>query len=357
MSKTVMILLCLILMLAAVQPLQAQGNLLRELKLDSLGQGVSISEPGTALLEIISPIDDTLRFDSNIAKKLMVERLGNRYWVTCPSGRQIITILASGFMNLNIPVTMEANKSYYAKITIVEEAADVMTDIAMIINSTSALLKGVCNPKGLTTNVYFEYGLSRDYGFSISGSPPQITGMRRQSVNGVLEDLEPGMTYHFRIVAKNNGGTTYGADQTFSLAQGKKKKGEGGQTPPQKSQDEVKQQPQARLKTAYSGFWSKPNLLTAGGGAALAVTALILRSSANASYDDYEGATTADDAAKFRDQTEKKDTYTTITASLSALVIGYSAYKYFTFDRPESPVSIELQHGHGKTQVALALRF
>jgi len=337
----------MVLLCAVVHAAQAQGSFLRELKLDSLGQGISISEPGTALLEIISPIEDLLRFDSNVAKKLAVEQHGNHYLVTCPAMRQIITIMADGFMNLNLSVTLEANKSYTAKIGIVEEAAEVTTDMAIIINETSAAIKGVCNPKGLTTNVYFEYGLSKNYDATVAGSPPQITGMKRQGINAVIEDLAPNMTYHFRIVAKNNGGTTYGNDQTFSMIPSKPGKKKPGESAPK----------QRMPKEPYHGFWGKPNLLVAGTGAILAVSAFLLRSSANASYDEYKAATSVEKASHYRDQTEKKDTYTTVAVSLSSAAFLYSAYKYYKYhgQQKATHTSIDVQHDGRQTRISLSV--
>ncbi|HPG82088.1 MAG TPA: fibronectin type III domain-containing protein [bacterium] len=337
---------CVILILAAVHSVSAQGNILREMRLDSLGQGVSISEPGTALLEIISTIDDTLRFDSNMAKKLSVERMGNRYLVTCPALRQIITIMADGFMNLNIPLTLEANKSYTAKIGIKEEAADAITDVAMPVSDYSAILKGLINPKGLTTNTLFEYGPNKQYGMSISGSPSPVSGMRSYSINAVIEDLEPGILYHFRIVAKNKAGTTYGDDQTFSTS---------GRKP---LKEDKKTLASSEPKVKSDGIWSRPYFLPATGGAALGVAALMLRSSANASYESYQDATTSEAAAKFRDETEKKDTYTAVAAGLSGVAVGYSVYKWFKYrgEKSSSPVSLDLQSDGHKTQVSLAIR-
>jgi len=348
MSQRSTLTLCVIVVLAAAHSLFAQGNILREMRLDSLGQGVSISEPGTALLEVVSTIDDTLRFDSNMAKKLSVERLGNRYWVTCPAIRQILTIMADGFMNLNIPLTMEANKSYTAKIGIKEEAADAITDVAMPVNDYSVILKGLINPKGLTTNTLFEYGPSKQYGMTIPGSPSPVSGMRSYTINAVVEDLEPGMVYHFRIVAKNNAGTTYGNDQTFTTTPKKI-------PPPEK---EKKKLTYTGPKTPRDGFWKKPYFLPAAGGTALGVAALLFRSSANTSYESYQDATTSEDAAKYRNETEKKDTYTAVAAGLSGVAIGYSVFKWFKHkgSSSASPVSLDLQSDGHKTQISLAIR-
>ena len=47
-----------------------------------------------------------------------------------------------------------------------------------------------------------------------AASPEQGT----QTVTLDLEDLQPSTTYHYRILASNQGGTSEGADQTFTTA-------------------------------------------------------------------------------------------------------------------------------------------
>jgi len=59
--------------------------------------------------------------------------------------------------------------------------------------------------------VWFEYGTSTLYGFS--------TEMKEVNESGIVEievyDLQPGTVYHFRAVAENSMGKSYGYDMTF----------------------------------------------------------------------------------------------------------------------------------------------
>ena len=43
--------------------------------------------------------------------------------------------------------------------------------------------------------------------------------MGSQPVSILLQNLSPGTTYHYRLVATNGGGTAYGADGTFTTAE------------------------------------------------------------------------------------------------------------------------------------------
>ena len=82
------------------------------------------------------------------------------------------------------------------------------------ITSSSATLNGTVNPNGLTTTVHFEYGTTTNYGFTTANSIH--TGNTTQNVSANITGLSPNTTYHFRLVATNSGGTSYGNDMTFS---------------------------------------------------------------------------------------------------------------------------------------------
>jgi hypothetical protein len=86
------------------------------------------------------------------------------------------------------------------------------TKPATIITGTAAYLNGVVNPNGVETKDYFEYGPTASYG---SKSREQTTTVEKTpSIH--VEGLLPHSTYHFRMVATNSYGTSYGADEVFS---------------------------------------------------------------------------------------------------------------------------------------------
>jgi uncharacterized delta-60 repeat protein len=90
----------------------------------------------------------------------------------------------------------------------------VTTNVATNVTSSSATLNGTVNPNGLTTSVHFEYGTTANYGSATAIQ--NYTGNTTQSVSANITGLSPSTTYHFRIVASNNGGTTNGGDRTFT---------------------------------------------------------------------------------------------------------------------------------------------
>ncbi len=87
------------------------------------------------------------------------------------------------------------------------------------VSSNSVTFTGRINPRNLDTYYYFQYGTTTAYGkvtdtYMLNGS----TSSSNISINA--NDLTPGQTYHYRLVAFNDKGETLGGDKTFNTAQG-----------------------------------------------------------------------------------------------------------------------------------------
>jgi len=93
-------------------------------------------------------------------------------------------------------------------------APTATTNVATNITSTSVQLNGTVNPNGASTTYYFQYGTTTNYG---SNTSTQNAGSGTNSVpeNEPISGLTKNTTYHYRIVATNSTGTTYGSDVTF----------------------------------------------------------------------------------------------------------------------------------------------
>jgi len=90
----------------------------------------------------------------------------------------------------------------------------VTTNPAAFIASFSATLKGSLNPDGLSTTFHFQYGTTTSYG--LTTAPQTQTGDTFRPVSANINSLAAHTTYHFRIVASNTAGTTFGSDGTFT---------------------------------------------------------------------------------------------------------------------------------------------
>jgi pimeloyl-ACP methyl ester carboxylesterase len=89
----------------------------------------------------------------------------------------------------------------------------VQTLPASLVTTTSATLNGSINPNGANTTAYFQYGTTASYGsVTVLGN----FGTNSQTIGTSVTGLAAGITYHFRIVASNSGGTNMGSDATFT---------------------------------------------------------------------------------------------------------------------------------------------
>ncbi len=89
----------------------------------------------------------------------------------------------------------------------------VETQDATNIAKTTAILNGNLTDTGNASNVtvYFRYGTDTNYG----SETPHQTMSSAGTFTANLTNLSPDTTYHFRAVAVNDAGTSYGDDKTF----------------------------------------------------------------------------------------------------------------------------------------------
>ncbi|HET7485864.1 MAG TPA: SMP-30/gluconolactonase/LRE family protein [Solirubrobacterales bacterium] len=87
---------------------------------------------------------------------------------------------------------------------------------ASAVTDSAATLNGAVNPNGKETTYHFEYGTSTSYGSSVPVPDAGAgVGSKPVEVSRELTGLTAGATYHYRLVASNSEGTTYGADRHF----------------------------------------------------------------------------------------------------------------------------------------------
>lgn len=87
------------------------------------------------------------------------------------------------------------------------------------VTSTSATINGSVDPDGVAATYQFQYGTSLNYG-SVTPAVPAAAGSDNaiHDFAAALEGLKPETIYHYRIIATNANGTSYGADETFETA-------------------------------------------------------------------------------------------------------------------------------------------
>ena len=99
-----------------------------------------------------------------------------------------------------------------------EPPKPVATTGTASVKSSSAEVQGVVQPSYGNTNYWFEYGLTTAYGSSNPPMPGAFAGNDggSHSVSAQLSGLTPGTTYHYRLVATNEEGTSYGSDSVLT---------------------------------------------------------------------------------------------------------------------------------------------
>ncbi len=86
------------------------------------------------------------------------------------------------------------------------------------VKATSAELLGDINPRLGQTSYHFEWGPTTAYGNSTPVPAGDVgAGNSTTSVSIHLDGLAEGVTYHFRLVASNQYGTTTSSDQAFGF--------------------------------------------------------------------------------------------------------------------------------------------
>jgi Glycosyl hydrolases family 16 len=91
----------------------------------------------------------------------------------------------------------------------------VSTGAASALAPTQATLNGTVNPNGADTHYYFQYGTTTSYG-SATGEVDAGSGWGAVAASATIGGLEPGSVYHYRLVAQNSIGTSYGNDSTLT---------------------------------------------------------------------------------------------------------------------------------------------
>jgi len=154
----------------------------------------------------------------------------NVIWSIVP-GTGVATISATGL------VTAIANGTVFAKANAVQDTTvsdsllitlsgqsgmppSMVTQAATSVTAYTATLNGTANANGLTTDIYFDWGLTPAYGNTLPATPAAVTGNMTYPATTLLSGLQSSTTYHFRIRGINAAGTSYGEDLSFTTDAG-----------------------------------------------------------------------------------------------------------------------------------------
>jgi hypothetical protein len=95
-------------------------------------------------------------------------------------------------------------------------APSVWSGEALEVQGTYVVLSGTVDPHHQVTTYWFELGQTTSYGIRPQLAIEHWLVDRREEADEAIPRLRPHTTYHFRLVAHNRSGTTYGKDKTVT---------------------------------------------------------------------------------------------------------------------------------------------
>ena len=112
-------------------------------------------------------------------------------------------------------VTMNSNVSVTATFSALTNPPMVATGTPTLVSwSSSATLKGTVNPNGLATTYVFQWGRTTSYGNDTAVTSAG-SGTGNVNASAGITGLRSYTVYHYRLVATNSAGATYGEDKSF----------------------------------------------------------------------------------------------------------------------------------------------
>ncbi len=127
------------------------------------------------------------------------------------SGRPLNPEVTKDFEGTPRPVNLLWDIGAYAWSPLPLVTTDPITNLTL----SSVTLNGTLNPNGSATTYSFQWGATTGYGNTADGRSA-VNGKNNVAVTTNLSGLSSNSTYHYRLVATNSSGTTYGLDMTFS---------------------------------------------------------------------------------------------------------------------------------------------
>jgi len=141
--------------------------------------------------------------------------------ITSRSTSKVSVVLSDLMTGITYHYRVTATNSYGTTVgtdltfTLRGNAPAAETGAATNKSPATARLNGFVNAHYLQTEVAFEYGPTTDYGNKIIANESPANRNTHEIVTADISGLKTGQTYHYRIVATNELGTTYGNDTTF----------------------------------------------------------------------------------------------------------------------------------------------
>jgi hypothetical protein len=125
--------------------------------------------------------------------------------------------------NTEYAVRLEASNEEAGRTTAVRTFSTLLSSPGVVtseaeVRTDSATLRGTVNPFGLQSSYYFEFGPTAGYGTRVpaGNNSPAGMGVTPLAVEQVISGLNAGSEYHYRLVAENSVGVSFGEDRVLT---------------------------------------------------------------------------------------------------------------------------------------------
>ncbi|MDQ6779119.1 MAG: hypothetical protein M3071_23495 [Actinomycetota bacterium] len=175
---------------------------------------ISIASPASGAAVSVSPVTVTGTTSAGSGVKAVTV---NGATATVTGGTFTASVpLAAGPNRITATVTTNAGGAKSASETVTYNGAAPLafTGPASQVGSSTAKLSGKVTAGGSAVAYSFQYGETDKYG-QLTPAKPLAPGTNAVSVSAKLSRLSSHTTYHYRLVATGNAGTSYGADRKF----------------------------------------------------------------------------------------------------------------------------------------------
>jgi subtilisin family serine protease len=192
----------------------------RDFGVDTTGPDTAISSGPTGTTKNTTP---TFEFGSPEAGARFECRVDGGAWAACASPHRTAalaggahTFQARALDALGNADATPAARSFTVD-TVTLTAPRASSGDASGVGESTASIAGAVTPGSGPTTYRFEYGTSTAYG---SATPDLDAGSGTDpvAVTAALSGLAPATTYHYRVVATNAAGTSFGEDRAFTTA-------------------------------------------------------------------------------------------------------------------------------------------